>query len=223
MVDIVVKVLEPAENYGLMTVEEMKILLGMSAADTTMDAQLQMLIDQNSAWIGTTTNRKNFAREKVEETWRCVAVECCPDGATKLYLLKWPVKAEDIESVESPRGYPVDPAYYEVDEDTGKLLIFASISSEVVVTYTGGYVLPDEAPDDLKMALGVLVREQRNSISRDTTVGSGVRMISHKDSRVMFYSPKDIAAAATQTGGGASSSAQQAAKSLISHYTHYWM
>ncbi|WP_225121619.1 hypothetical protein [Bradyrhizobium sp. BRP22] len=42
MADIWVKVLEPAENYDLLTLAELKTILGISATDTSEDAQLEM-------------------------------------------------------------------------------------------------------------------------------------------------------------------------------------
>ena len=42
MADIWVKVLEPAKNYDLLTLEELKTILGISASDTSEDEQLQL-------------------------------------------------------------------------------------------------------------------------------------------------------------------------------------
>jgi len=222
MVDIIQKVLTPAASKALLSVAEFKTLIGFPTSDTSHDAQFQMFIDQNSATIGTMTNRVNFGKERVRETWRCVAPVCCPDGSAKLYLLKYPVVDTDIETVESPEGSVLDPSGYELEEASGKLLIWSPTSSEIVVTYSGGYDLPTDAPDDLKMACSIMVREQRNAINRDATVGTGTRMLAHKDSRVMFFSPKDLAAATVLSATSATSAAN-VVKNLLAQYTHYWM
>jgi hypothetical protein len=107
------------------------------------------------------------------------------------------VKEDDIESVESPRGAILDPTTYELEEASGKLSIFAARSEPIVVIYTGGYNLPDEAPDDLKNAASLMVRQGRTEAQREAT--AGIKSISHKDQRVMFFDPN-------QAGGGSSSS-----------------
>ena len=123
MADITVKVLEPAESFALISLAEAKIYLGISSADTTSDAQLQMLIDMNSATIAELCNR-TFAKEKVRETWRCIMPLTCPDGAVKIHLMRWPVLETDVDSVESPAGTVLDPLEYEIEEDSGKLTLF---------------------------------------------------------------------------------------------------
>lgn len=217
--DVVVKVLEPADSQALMSVEDLKIMLGLPAApDPVKDPQLQMFIDQQSAVIANLVDR-DFAREKVRETWRCVPPVCCPNGVNRVYLRHFPVAEADIESVESPAGTVLDPADYELEEETGKLQVFANATSEIVITYTGGYELPDGAPDDLQLAVGMLSREMRNEIGRDATVGAGVKMLGHKESRVIYFAPKDLVVNA----GSATSPTQAAIKNLLSHYTAYWM
>ena len=69
MADVTVKVLEPAESYALLTLDELKVALGIAPADTSQDAQLQLMIDQYSDVIATMCKRV-FAKEKVTETWR---------------------------------------------------------------------------------------------------------------------------------------------------------
>ena len=51
MADVTVKVLEPAESYALLTLDEIKVALGIAPGDTSQDAQLQMMIDQYSKTI----------------------------------------------------------------------------------------------------------------------------------------------------------------------------
>jgi hypothetical protein len=189
MADRTIKILEPATSFALLSLEELKIMLGIAAGDTTSDPQLQQMIDWYSAYVSQVTNTV-FAREKVRETWRDI-------NDRRLFLSHWPVKEDDIESVESPRGAILDPTTYELEEASGKLSIFAARSEPIVVIYTGGYNLPDEAPDDLKNAASLMVRQGRTEAQREAT--AGIKSISHKDQRVMFFDPN-------QAGGGSSSS-----------------
>jgi hypothetical protein len=215
MADIHVKVLTKALSYALVSLDEAKIMLGISAADTTNDAQLQMLIDMQSSTVAELCNR-TFAYEKVRETWRCIGPVCCPDGACRVYLTHWPVVETDIESVESPSGSPVTD--YEIEEESGKLTLFSGCSSEIVITYSGGYVLPDDAPDSLKQATGLLVRSSRTEAAAESL--SGVRMIAHKESRIMFHPPSKTTSSSSTSGGSA---AQQQVKGLLSSYQRIWV
>lgn len=220
MADIIIKVLEPADDFALLTLEEAKVLLSIDAADTTGDAQLQMLIDQNSAVIAKMCNR-TLAKEKVRETWRCLGEPCdCIDGASsrRLFLSHWPIKEVDIESVESPRGMALTAYDYELEEQSGKITLYTATAEPIVVTYTGGYVLPEEAPDDLKQAAGLLIRQYRTEAAQAATSGSGVRMLAHKESRVMYFSPKDMAGGTTTTTSGGSSPVNASVNNLLSRY-----
>jgi hypothetical protein len=223
MAEPLVNVITPATDVGLISLADAKILLGIPAADTSTDAQLQMLIDQNSMMLALQANRDTFAKEKVEERWDCVAPVCCPDGTCKVYLTRYPVKLADIESVESPEGTLIDPSGYRLEQNTGKLILIDGCSSEVVVIYTGGYDLPAEAPLPLQQAAGLMVRAFRSQAAQEATGGAGVRMIAHKDSRVMYYSPKDMAGGTTTTGGTSVSASDAAVKNLIQKYTRYWI
>ena len=46
MADISIKVLQPADSYALLTMEELKVILNLPPTDTGEDTQLQMWIDQ---------------------------------------------------------------------------------------------------------------------------------------------------------------------------------
>jgi hypothetical protein len=218
MVDIVVKVLDPADNEALVSLAEAKVFLGISPADVSNDAQLQMLINMNSATIAEMCNR-TFGRAKLRETWRCVGPVCCPNGMCRVYLTHWPVLEADIENVETPAGVLLDPSEYEVEEQSGKLLLFNGCSSEIVITYTGGFVLPDESPDALKQALGLLVRTGRTEAAAEAT--SGIRMIAHKDSRVMYHPPSKTSGSSSSTSGGSLATAQ--IKNLLIGYTRIFV
>ena len=218
-----VNVLTPANSVGLISLDDAKLLLDIASGDTSQDAKLQMLIDQNSMVLATMANRDTFAREKVEEWWRCVAPVCCPDGTCEVYLTRYPVKLADIESV-STGGALVDPADYLLEENTGQLILPGGCSSEIVVVYSGGYSLPDEAPLPLQQALQLMVRKFKTEEAQAATGGSGIRLLAHKDSRIMYFSPRDMAGGGATSGGGATVSGSDAAiNRLILKYTRIWI
>jgi hypothetical protein len=207
MADRTIKVLEPATSFALISLDELKIMLGIATGDTTSDPQLQQMIDGYSAYASNIANRV-FAREKVRETWRDI-------NDRRLFLSHFPAKEEDIESVEAPRGALIPGTDYEFEEASGKLSLFGSRAEPIVVTYTGGYNLPDEAPDDLKNIAGLLVRNGRTEAQREAT--AGIKSISHKDQRVMFFDPNTGGGSSTSTSGGTES--LRAAHALLYHYS----
>jgi hypothetical protein len=183
MADTTVKVITPAASYALLTLDELKAAYRIDPADTTRDAQLQMLIDQYSDVVATMCNRV-FAKETVEERWRGDAP---PYENYRIFLSRWPVDDDDIESVNAPDGTLIDPANYEIESASGKLTLLGSWSEPIVVTYTGGYELPDEAPPALKQAAQLLIQAAGATLARGLT--TGVRSISHKESRVQYFDP----------------------------------
>jgi hypothetical protein len=206
MADVTIKVLTPATSFALLTLAELKTMLGIHAGDVSNDPQLQQWIDWYSATVSQITNRV-FAREKVRETWR-------DTNDRRLFLSHWPVKEDDIESVLVGGG---GTAVYELEEASGKVSLFGSYAAPIVVTYTGGFNLPDEAPNDLKNATAIMVRQEKSATQRDAT--AGIRSISHKDSRVMFFDPN----AHLSGGGGAyvggSTEAIRAVHAMLYHYS----
>lgn len=199
MADVWVKVLTPADSYALLTLDELKVILNLSPADTAEDVQLQMWIDQYSDVIATMCNRV-FGYETVEETWRS---ESPPFDRTRLFLTRYPVRDDDITLVESPRGSTISLGGWEVENATGKLRINGAWTEPVMVTYSGGYHLPEEAPDALKAAAGLLVQAARMQSRMNAT--SGIRSIAHRESRVQFFDPLQV------LGGKTSSAAPLAA------------
>lgn len=205
MADVTIKIITPAENFNLMTKEELKLALGI--ADDTQDALLEQLIDRYSDTVAEICNRV-FAKEKVQETWRYL------DGR-RLFLSHWPVKQSDIESVEAPRGSVVPASDYELEERSGKLSLFGSRAEPIVVTYTGGFTLPGEAPKALKQAAELLVRADRAEKQRQDT--AGIKQLSHKDARIAFFDP----AAGSSTSGARIGVATEAVQNLLMQYARF--
>jgi len=221
MPEVDIDVITPAATHDLISLADLKTMLDIPASDVSNDAQLQMLISQNSEAIAMECNRV-FGKEEVEELWQCVAIECCPDGASKIWLSHYPVDTDKPITVESPPGTLLDPSEYRIEKWSGKLTIKAGTSSDILVHYTGGFDLPDEAPGPLQQVAGLMVRSFRTEAAAASTSGSGVRMLAHKDSRVIYFSPKDMAAGGTTTTTGPSVQTT-AIKNLLSKYTRYFI
>jgi hypothetical protein len=206
MADIIINVIEPAETFDLLSLAEFKLSTGVPEQDTSQDAEIQLLITRFSDVVATTCNRV-FAKETLSETWRCL-------GCRRIFLSHWPAQAADIQMVECPRGSPIDPSSWELEPQSGKLELFASQSEPIVVTYTGGFNLPDEAPPALKQATELLIRENRALSARLET--SGIRMIAHKEARVMYFDPLALLTKSQGFGWATSS-----ANALLMRYTRF--
>jgi hypothetical protein len=126
---------------------------------------------------------RTFAYEEVEESWRDLA-------SRRLFLSHWPVQDQDIESV-TVNGSSLDATGWDLEPDSGKLSNYNCWQGEpITVVYSGGYVLPDDAPVPLKQAAIAWIRQER-ILMRQAQV-AGIRQISHKDKRVTFFDPNEL-------------------------------
>lgn len=202
-------VIEPAKDISLITLYEAKLALNLSTSnDTTTDDQLEMLIEWSSAEIAALANR-TFAKERVSETFRNVDTYY----STRLFLSHWPVHS--IEVVDEDGDTLVADDGYEVDARSGTLTrLNAAWGDPVTVTYTGGYDLPYDSPRALRQAALLLTREAYNAAVRgDATI----RMIGHKESRVIYFDPN----AKSGGGGSTKSPAQRAVGDLLRHFMRF--
>ncbi len=221
MSDVDIDIITEAVTHDLISLDDLKIMLDIPSSDTSSDEQLQMLIEQNSAAIARQCNRI-FGKEDVVEYWDCVGPVCCPDGAARLWLSHYPV--ESITSVETPAGTLLDPSSYRLERLTGKLTIPGAWGVPIIVTYSGGYDLPDEAPVELRGVVSNLIRSSRTEAAAASTGGSGIRMLAHKESRVIYFSPKDMAGGgSTGTSTAAPSGTAQFNKDMLSKFTRYFI
>lgn len=207
MADVTVNVITPATEFALMTIDELKTALGIATADPVTDAQWEWMIDVNSATISELCNRV-FAKEEVKETWREV------QNGQRIFLTHYPVVADDIESINTASGTQLD---YELEEASGKLQLFNGWGEPVVVHYTGGFDLPDEAPLPLKQALTLMAANWKAQLAMIQV--TGVRMIAHKEARVMFHTPTNVAPGA----GGLHPGIPPAVNSILLQYTRFWV
>ena len=117
-------------------------------------------------------------------------------------------------------GSLIDASGYEIESASGKLTLLGSLGGAagdpLVVTYTGGYDLPEEAPPALKQAMLLLVQAGYGQLLRG--FNTGVRSISHKDARVMYFDPN---AAASKGGGKGPIIGGDTIAALLSAYMRY--
>jgi hypothetical protein len=210
MADRNIEILTPATNFDLITLSEAKLMTGMSVTDTSDDAQMQLFIDISSAVVAAYCNNRTFAKERVREEWRELS------SFLRIFPSHWPIKVADLESVESPSGTVLDPSTYVLEEYSGKISCYNGFTEPVVVTYTGGYDLPSGAPEALKSAVAMLIWQEK--LRATTGAVAGIRMLSHKDSRVMFHDPTKIYTAAM---GAAKTPVETTLMKLLSHFTRF--
>ena len=212
MADRIIKVLTPADSYDLLSLDELKVAMEIDPTDTTQDELLQQYITRYSDVIATTCNRV-FAYEEVAEIWRCTNVDHT-NGMKRLYVTHYPIDPDATLTLESPTGSPIDPSSYAIEEKSGKVELLQTWAEPITITYSGGYDLPEEAPPALKQATELMIREGQALAQR--MLNSGVRSISHRESRVMFFDPLTLL---TKTQG--LGFATTAANSLLMHYVRF--
>lgn len=225
MADRTIDIVTAATEIDLLTLAEAKMMLGVSVADTSQDANIQFLISVYSATVAEIANR-TFAEEEVIETWREI-------GNGRLFLSHWPVKIDNIFSLDAGSSIVVRrnkdvPGFYEafgnyeLEGQSGKLsnvglggMQSADWIAPVVVHYIGGYKLPEEAPLPLKQAVVMMIREERVRMIQAQT--AGIRQISHKEARVSFFDPNAILLRSV----GAKSPTMQAVENLVKQYMRF--
>jgi hypothetical protein len=154
-----------------------------------------------------------FAYEQVSEIWRCVAYDQ-NNAMTRLFLSHYPLDPAATITLESPTGSALDPSTYAIESKSGKIELLSTNSEPISITYSGGYKLPDEAPPALKQALALMVREGQAMMQRLAV--SGIRGISHKESRVQYFDYQSTMAKIGLTG--VTALGMSGANALLMHY-----
>ena len=200
-------VVKAAPTLALVSLYEAKIALQIPPSSTSDDEALQFMIERSSDEVQTLCSRF-FPKETVIETFREV-----DNPITKLYLSRYPVKAEEITNITG-NGSPWE-IEYDVDSFSGKLSLWGGSlwTSSISVEYSGGYAIPHEVPPALKQAVLLFTKDAYYASQRGD---SSIRQISHKESRISYFDTgKDSGGASS----GAGSAAQKAATSLLQRYT----
>jgi hypothetical protein len=156
-----------ATKFNLVTVADARSALGLF--DRSDDEQLTGFVDRASDVCARHCKRV-FAAETVTETFRLDLHQ------ESLILARYPVVGEITSVVEN--GVTLTTADYEIDAAAGILIRLHSDRpcwwpyGKTVVVYSGGYSLPDDAPEGLRQAALQLVKAYYHGIDRDPLVRS---------------------------------------------------
>lgn len=208
--DVVKKIIKPAADISLLTPYEARLGLNLlSTSDANLDDMLELLVRWSSDEISTLTGR-DFAKETLVETIREINWDC-----NKIWLSHFPVVS--IDEVKVGDTVMIEDTDFALDEDAGKIIRLNGTmwSDTVEVTYTGGFDLPFEAPPALQQAAILLVREAYYAAKRgDATI----RMVGHKEARVIYFDPNALA---LKAGSSAGSPARRAIDNLLKCYMRF--
>ncbi len=146
----IVTIAEPASETALTTLARVKLELNITSEDANRDEVLQDKIDEASDDIEASLGFR-VARETAVETFWHEQYDAMPD---KLILDRTPVAS--IESVVVD-GESYDPSRWRLDPGTGELFALDCAGwpcvwfffKSIVVTYAGGYILPDASDRNL--------------------------------------------------------------------------
>jgi hypothetical protein len=208
-----VVVVTPATTNDLLSLDELKIALNITS--TVSDPLLAGIITRVSGEMAAYCNNRVFGYETVVETF----TELSSDDANRLYLARFPVPQDDtgITSITSGSATLAYPNGLLLDSLWGKLTMpSGTFAEQTIIEYSGGYNLPDEAPPALKQAAVMLMREAYYATVRGD---ASVRMLGHKESRIIYFDPNLLARAVGGTTGG--TPAQRATHDLLTHFTRY--
>lgn len=204
-------VVTPAQDISLVSLYEAKLGINLgSSTDTALDDQLELLIEWSSAEIAALCNR-TFAQETVIETFHDIGY-----SNNRLYLSRYPVTT--ITAFTEDGEAMVLDTDYRIDKQSGILTRIDDVwSGPVSVSYTGGYSLPNDSPRALRQAAVLMTREAYYATTRGD---ASIRMVAHKDSRVIYFDPNTKSAS---SGGGSSSPARRAVGDLLKHFTRFYV
>lgn len=187
--------------YDLTTVETVNAELDLTSSSAN-DAEVASQITACSKIIADLCGRV-FALQTVTETFRIGWHEHC----RALPLARWPVVG--TVSLTADDSALTEDTEFEVDADAGMVwrIGHGHFHGKLVVNYTGGYDLPDDAPAGLARACLEIIREQQYAIGRNP----GIRAVMAGENRVDYFDAR--------TGSGSNNAAVSATvEGLISPF-----
>ena len=180
----ILDILGPTDSsVDLISLDDLKLALRIT--DDSEDAQLQAMITFQSRIIAEYCDRRFAFAEAIETFTFDRGEEMLPRQGLVLSL--YPVaEILDVSNVSNMGGD------YEFDPKSGRLwwpsthwISIRPGTGTVAITYSGGYVLPDEAPARLQAAIIEAVNESRTIGGRDPSI----REVQHGDTRVSYVTP----------------------------------
>ncbi len=184
-------------SLDLVSLETVKTALGITGS--TEDAVLTASIARASSVISEVCDRR-FGFADAEETFvfdQCEAVR----RRSALLLSLYPVFLVDSILING-----IEITDYDLRASAGMIWLVDEgmlWGARIVVTYSGGYYLPDNAPGALQQACIQLVSQYRNAASSSASAAaSGIREIDHGDSRVIFDNSASSSSTSSNNSGG---------------------
>ena len=166
---------DPAAG-DLISLDDLKLALGIEGS--TEDAALEAAITFQSRIIAEYCNRR-LAFAEALETFTFDRYETMLTRQALTLSLYPVVEVLEVSTAGATAGdYDFDPA-------SGRLWTEGCWAGPIMVTYSGGYDLPDLAPARLQQAVIQAVNEGRTTGSRDP----GIREVQHGDTRVAYFTP----------------------------------
>ena len=173
----ILDILGPTDSsLDLISLDDLKLALGIT--DDSEDAQLQAMITFQSRIIAGYCDRRLAFAEAIETFTFDRNETMLPRQALTLSLYPVVEVAEVSTAGATSQDFDFDPA-------SGRLWTAGYWADEVAVTYSGGYILPDEAPARLQKAVIEAVNESRTIGARDASI----REVQHGDTRVSYFTP----------------------------------
>jgi hypothetical protein len=208
----------PATTRLLTTVDNVR--LRGSVPEDLDDETVEVLIASGSAAVETYLQRV-LARETGIQTER---IDAYTSRGNRIFLERTPVVS--IASIVED-GTTLDTDDYEVDLQTGELRrlvddVYGSWTGKVVITYTGGYLLPEEEnanlPADIEAAVILNVGAANALITQATAQSSGAAGIKRKSVLnglidITYFSPAE-----SSTTGSVSTSVGGTVTALLEPY-----
>jgi hypothetical protein len=179
-------------SQDLITLEDLKLELGITGTDE--DELLAARITRVSRMIAEACDRVFHFSEAIEtfvfDRWQVT------QWNQPLSLKLYPVNV--VESIALD-GAALDESYI-VDTENGRVWRSdAAWSGTVVVTYSGGYVLPDNAPSGLQMAAIEWIRERRLAVTEGG--GGAIQSTVHGDTRVTYFQASSASSSTASSTG----------------------
>ncbi len=183
-------------SLDLVSLETVKTALGITG--TTEDAALAASITRASSVISEVCDRR-FGFATAEETFVLDYGECLR-LRTPLPLSLYPVAA-----IDSILQDGLDVTEYDLRKSAGLIWFIdwgMSWGCRIVVSYSGGYYLPDGAPGAVQQACIQLVSQYRNAGSSSASAAaSGIRSVTHGDATVVYDNSQASSTASTSSSG----------------------
>jgi hypothetical protein len=163
------RIITPATDQGLITLDDAKVRLGIDPGDTSQDDKITAMIATVSQRISNYCDRL-FPQQVYRDQFRGVAL----DWQKPLHCRQFPVATDDTTGdpmlTVTVEGAVLDPSAYDVSLNDGALYLINGVwSGLIVLDYTAGY---QPIPADLQAVAGDWLQERNLSADRDPSIRS---------------------------------------------------